>query len=90
LFENHLPRFYAAIERRIQQNATQKFLVGKKLTIADISLAGRTFGFAYNDKCPWKEPARKIFDANPGLKTWAKHMEEEFADYLKTRTQREW
>ena len=90
LFDTHLPRYYAALERRIQQNSTQKFLVGQKLTIADMALAGRTFGFAYNPACPWRVEGKKAFDANPGLKTWVGNMEKEFADYLKQRPTREW
>ena len=85
LYGEVYPRWCDAIEKRLQNNVTQKFLVGSKLTIADCSFAGRYLGMVGNSLSPFREDVEKLFNERKAIKTWGDNMEEIFKEYLQSR-----
>ncbi|CDW89050.1 glutathione s-transferase [Stylonychia lemnae] len=85
LFNQTYPKWCQAIENRIQQNVTRKFLVGEKLSIADFSFAGRHFGLVKNPLSPIQNDLQAQFSKFKGLSEYADNLEAIFKDYLEAR-----
>eukprot|EP00347_Sterkiella_histriomuscorum_P018302 403346025 len=88
LFTNTFPKWCEAIEKRLQNNVTQKYIVGNKLTIADMTYAGRYTAQVNNPLCPYKEDVEKVVDQFKNIKTWGDNMFKEFEEYHKQRPQK--
>ncbi|CDW72912.1 glutathione s-transferase [Stylonychia lemnae] len=87
IFTQVFPRWCAAVEKRLQQNVTRKFLVGEALTIADFAFAGRHFAIVKNPQSTVGENLQKIYNQHEGLKEYEASLEQELRPYLEKRPQ---
>ena len=90
LVENYLkfvPVWLDAIEKRISNNESQKFIVGSKMTIADIALAAVGFNLILNEANPNYAEVAPLIKDREVLKAYANNLKEELKEYLATRPQ---
>ena len=82
-----LPNWLNAIEKRISNNTTQKYIVGDKITIADFALAALGFSFLLNEANPTYAETWEIVKDREVLKAYATGIKEELKEHLANRPQ---
>jgi glutathione S-transferase len=85
------PVFLKAMSTRLEESFAQggKYLLGSKLTTADIMLATFTFSLIYNDEnTEAAKHLRPVFEHFPNLTKFADNIRPEFAGYLEARPKR--
>ena len=86
-FLKFVPVWLDAIEKRISSNESQKFIVGSKMTIADIALAAVGFNLILNEANPNYAEVAPLIKDREVLKAYANNLKEELKEYLATRPQ---
>jgi hypothetical protein len=61
-FEEKLPKYFKIIEYRLKNNKNSKYLVGKKLTIADIDTIGYAFSYIDNPSNHLHDDSMKVLN----------------------------
>ena len=88
--EKTFPHFLTCIEKRIKSNTTQSYIVGEKLTIADIALAAVAYSSFLNDHNPKKDLQLAVVEKFPDALSYFKGLRSHFAEYLDTRKPSPW
>ena len=89
---SYLPAWLTAIERRLLGNSTNfnkdlhgMYIVGEKMTIADIAMANVIFSIFYNEGAKQHDTLRRIYETFPTLHRYADTLRVRFLDYLDVR-----
>eukprot|EP00347_Sterkiella_histriomuscorum_P005561 403356138 len=85
LYSRVFPKWCEAFERRLQNNVSQKYIVGNSLTIADMAYAGRFTGQVRNPSSPYREDVEKTISQFKAIQTWGDNMFIQFEEYHKQR-----
>ena len=84
--EEQLPKFFAAMQKRLLENSSQKYIVGDKATIADFHLVAFADNRLFNPLSPVIKDMLPIAEQFPELFEYFKRFrEEELAEYLAGR-----
>lgn len=75
---NKFPIYLEAMANRLKKNEGSKYLVGDKLTIADITLSNFIFSNLYNDISKFGPGLRPMFEAYKVLVEYKLNMQAEF------------
>ena len=86
-FFNWLPKWLDAIEKRLVNNTTQKYIVGDKITIADFALAALIFSFAVNPANPTFEETLPLLKDREVFVAYKNGLKEELKARLESRPQ---
>ena len=86
--KNFLPKWIDAIEKRIANNSTQKFVAGDKMTIADFALAAVAFNILLNDTNPVFAEIQEVLKDSAVIDTYVASLQAELREYLETRPKR--
>ena len=90
-YETTFPTWLDIIQKRLTSNTSQKYIVGDKLSIADILLAAFAYSRFLNEKNANKDVQLPIVEGYPALLAYIKGLgEEEFKEYFATRRQFEY
>ena len=79
-------KFLVILESQLESNATSKWLVGNKISIADFCMASFLFNFLKNDMNPLSAAYANLLLEFPSFGAYSKRLESEMANHLKTRT----
>ena len=83
--EEYLPKFTEILENRLKQNAGKPYIVGDKLSVADINLVS-LFTNQVNPTLSFGPYIAKALEANATLAAYIKHHQEnELKEYAETR-----
>mmetsp|Transcript_32359 Transcript_32359/g.31662 ORF Transcript_32359/g.31662 Transcript_32359/m.31662 type:complete len:112 (-) Transcript_32359:45-380(-) len=85
MFTEVIPKELAILEKVLSNNATQNYLVGDKMTIADFLFGSFMNSFFYNPANPGYEQIKDMLNNFPNVKKWAEHFNGEMAAYLAAR-----
>jgi glutathione S-transferase len=78
---NFLPAWLAAHEERVAANGHENFLVGDKLTAADIQFLGVVRVLFKNEKVPFHEQLQGVFSQFPKLNALVDNLSKHFEGY---------
>ena len=76
------------IEKRLEQNESQHYVVGSKMTIADFALACVAFNLILNEANPNFEDTKPHMEKFPILVAYAAHLKEDLKEHLEKRAVR--
>ena len=76
-----LPNWLSAHEKRVTANGHENFLVGDKLTIADIQFLGLVRVLFKNEKVPFHEQLLGVFSQFPKLNALVDNLSKHFEGY---------
>ena len=82
-----MPKWLAALDKRVAANPDKNFIVGDSLTIADFAMAAAIFSLWYNEANDFYAVLKPAWDSHENLKTYAENLQTTFADYLAARPQ---
>ena len=89
-FETSLPNFLAAIQKRIETNTTQEFIIGDKLTIADFALAAVAYSSFLNENNPARADQMAIVEKFPVALKYFQGLGEHVKEHLQARKPSPW
>ena len=84
-YETSYPKWAEAVQKRLQNNTSQKFIVGDKLTIADFKIAALAHTTFLNEANPNKATVLEVVEKFPVFLEYCKGLGEELKAYLSTR-----
>jgi len=82
-----LPNWLNAIEKRLTNNSSQKFIVADTMTIADFALGNVAHNILFNEANPTYAETWEIIKDREVFKAYHAHQKEELKEYLATRPQ---
>ena len=88
-YETTFPTWLDIIQKRLTSNISQKYIVGNKLSIADIALADFFYSKFLNEKNSNKDIHLSTIEHYPTLLAYIQVRGEEFKEYFATRRQSE-
>ena len=90
MFQTTLPKWLAAIEKRLKTNSSQKFISGDKMTIADFALASLAFSTFLNERNPLRVQLMGNLEHFPVVNAYFIGLGEELKEHLSTRAPSSW
>jgi glutathione S-transferase len=66
--ETNLPVWLATIEKRLETNTTDHYIVGDHITIADFALGGFVFSAVHNEHNPGHHKLKEVVENYPKVK----------------------
>ena len=78
---NFIPAWLAAHEKRVAANGNENFLVGDKMTVADLQFLGLVRVLFKNEKVPFHEQLQAVFAQFPKLNAVVDNLSKHFVDY---------
>lgn len=90
LLETTLPKFFAAFEKRLDNNSSPDKIVGDKLTIADFALAAFAYSTFSNDANPLKAQLHEIASKYPKFLDYTNGLGELLKDHIASRPVSPW
>jgi glutathione S-transferase len=69
-FETKLPKYFKILTSKLENNKKSKYLVGKKLTIADIDATGYAFSYIDNSANFLHEDSMKVLKEYPKVEKY--------------------
>ena len=85
-----LPSFVESIQKRLEGNTTQAFIVGESLTIADFALAAVAYSSFLNENNPSRADQLAIVEKYPVALAYFQGLGEPLKDYLAARKPSPW
>lgn len=89
-YETTFPNWCTVIEKRLNENSSQKHIVGDTQTIADFALATVGHSIVYNEANPGREPLQAVISRFPTLVSYFEAQKEENKERLTTRKPSSW
>ena len=80
-----LTKLLKIVEKQLESNATNKFLVGHKMTIVDFSMACLLFNILKNEQGPLHALCSQMLLEYPYFGAYAKRLESELKSHLTAR-----
>lgn len=88
-YGNTLPKFFAAFEKRLEENSTG-FIVGDKPTIADFAFAALAYSSFLNEHNPQRGPSEEVANKFPNFSKYCQGLGELVKSHLETRKPSPW
>eukprot|EP00349_Pseudokeronopsis_sp_Brazil_P007327 CAMPEP_0202958802 /NCGR_PEP_ID=MMETSP1396-20130829/3070_1 /ASSEMBLY_ACC=CAM_ASM_000872 /TAXON_ID= /ORGANISM="Pseudokeronopsis sp., Strain Brazil" /LENGTH=88 /DNA_ID=CAMNT_0049677049 /DNA_START=433 /DNA_END=699 /DNA_ORIENTATION=- len=83
-----LPKFFEKLDKRIAQNSSKDYIVGKSITIADFVIGSFIYAICRNEKGAIAAQVGHIPEQYANVKHWADHFKQENNEYLSKRQPR--
>jgi len=78
------PEWLAKLEAKITENGGS-FLLGKKLTLADLVLGSDFFATSHSESFENSHILESVLDQYPKVKSWIKDLHKQFTTFLKAQ-----
>eukprot|EP00347_Sterkiella_histriomuscorum_P020792 403336443 len=89
-YDKTLPDFFTKIQKRIESNTSQDFIVGIKITIADFSLAALASAYFLNEDNTSKKEYQEVLNQFPKVLEYFNKQFEHVKERLDTRKPSGW
>jgi len=83
--KDSLPKYCRVIEKRLKDNTTQRFIVGNKMTIADIDNAHVAYSYFFNKANKFHMQQADVVKDFPTLNKYYEDLKEELKDHFEKR-----
>ena len=80
-----LKKYLVMIEKQLETQATEKFIVGSSMTIADFAIAALVFNILKNNAGPFGAACSPMLLEYPHFGAYSKRLESELKNHLSTR-----